>query len=158
MGMFSKLSSAQLFTKSKWFKDGKYLTKITAVKLVDGHKGESFIIESEVIATTSNDDDAPQSGEVAAHVWGVSGDKKQMGLATWMQFLCAVFGMEPEEQSDEEWEKISTEVLDNKSLEGTVMVLDVFTIQTKKNTPFTYHKWLHEATKEDYSKFNVKPL
>lgn len=156
MGIFSKLSSAALFEKSKYCTEGMYIAEIKAVKLVNGFKGDSFVIEASVVAVKSHAEGAPQPGETVAHVWRCSGEKQQMGIATFMQFMSAVFGCEPDEKTDKEWETLSAKVIDENALEGTDMVLEVFNTTTKAGGQFTYHKWLHPAEEKDYAQFGIK--
>lgn len=151
--LFKKLSAAQIFESSKYFRPGRYIVKIKDVKFIDGHRGESFVIETKVLAAVSSAEDAPEVGDTAAHVWKVSGDKKQVGLGTWMQFMCAVLGMNQDDQTDDEWETISNDVIDNNAFEDIDMLLECHNIVTQAGDNFTKHTWIGQATDETKEEF-----
>ncbi len=157
MGMFSKLSTAQVFNKSQFFQEGRYIVKIQNVKFVNGHNGESFVIEARTIAAISDVINAPKPNEMAVHIWNISGSelKKTMGKNTWMGFMCAVLDLDPCDQDDDDWEKISNEVIDDNAFEGIEMLLECHNTTTKSGGPFTVHNWIGKATDETREEFGL---
>jgi hypothetical protein len=155
--MFKKLAGVTAFEKSKFFQEGRYVVKIRKVKFNEsGFKGSSFVIETEILGTQSDNEDAPQRGEIAAQVWRVGdGEKREMAFATWKLFLTGAFEIESE-LSDEEWEELSMNVLEEGVLEGKVMMLQAWMVKTKAGGDFTQHKWLRPATDEDLAEFGIK--
>lgn len=152
MGIFSKMSSVETFSKSKYFQEGIYIVKLKDVKMIQNrHNNDMIVIETEVLESQSDHPNAPVSGESAAHIFGLKND---MGLPTWKGFLCAAFGDEVEGLNDEEWEELSDNVLDKGVLNGTEMYLEAFMIKTKeKGNDFTVHTWVGPADENTYKKF-----
>lgn len=151
MGIFSKMSSVETFSKSKYFQEGIYIVKLKDVKMIQNRHGDDMIvIETEVLEGKSDHPNAPVSGESAAQIWNM---KKDMGLPNWKGFLCAAFVGETKGLSDEEWEELSDNVLDKGILNGTEMFLEAFMIQTKTKNDFTVHTWGGPADENTYKKF-----
>lgn len=159
MNFFKNLSTAKAFGQNKWATPGKYLVKLTAVRFNNGgYKGDSFVIEGTVeAAENAGGADDPKKGDSIAHVWNASGKKQDIARNTWMGFLCAVFGCSPEDRTDDEWAKISADVIENDALKDEVMFLEVFMKKTQAGGDFTYHGWRRIATEEDYKKFGLVP-
>lgn len=155
MGYFDNLSKTQVYSKSKYFQEGTYLVKIVKTQLKKGHKGESFIIETEVLGARSDHDAAPDVGQMASHVWNAG---KEMAIPTLMEFMCALYGVEsPQAVDDAVWEKRAKKVFGKNGAEGQVMRLDVFMTTTKAGNDFTVHRWLRVATDADFEEFDVDP-
>jgi len=158
--IFAKLSEAKGFNQSKWFTRGIYIAQLDAVKFISGgHKGDSFVIESTVLGvknTDPNDVNAPKVGDSTAHIWNATGPKADIARNTWMAFMTAVFGCKNEDYTDAEWEEASADVIDNNSLDGKIMYLEVFNKETKAGGDFTYHAWKRQATPEDLASFGIE--
>jgi len=156
MGYFSKLSTVKTYSKSAYFQPGNYIVEIQKVKLNEGgYKGDSFVIEAKVKAVTSDHPEVPKVGTICAHVWAVSGAKREMGMANWMEFMSAVTGCSPDEKSDDDWQELSEAIIDEDQLNGTDMLLQVFMTKTKAGNDFTVHKWQGFPSKEDYEEFGI---
>ena len=155
MGYFDNMSDAQVFDKSKYFQEGQYLVELKKTELKSGHKGESFVIETSVLGAHSDEDNAPEAGETAAHVWNAS---KEMSQSTLMQFLCALQGVSsPKALDDAKWSKIGKAVFEKNRAAGTVMYLEVFNTKTKAGNDFTVHRWQRVAEDADFERFGVDP-
>jgi hypothetical protein len=152
MGIFANygLSQVELVGAGRYFKEGEYIVRIENTKMVkEGFKGDSVIIEAEVLYVDSSDEDAPPVGTTASHVIKLSGDKTKalMGIKNWMGFLCAASGADdPKERSDEEWDELATAAIQDNALKDLVLRLSCFITRTKEDKPFTVHKWLPEPT------------
>lgn len=157
MGYFGnkRYSDAEVFEKSKFFQEGNYLVRLNKNLLKTGHKGRNFIIECEILGAESDHDEAPQPGQKAAHIWKAD---HEMAMSTYMQFMCALFGVEsPKAVSDEKWDRLSDKVWEQQKYAGTDMVVRVFETTTKAGNTFTVHNWERVATDEDYERFDVEP-
>ena len=158
MGIFSKLSNVKPMGRSKFFAPGLYLVKLIATKLIkDGHKGDSIVIEAEVYAVSSDEEEAPGVGSTGAQVYNITGEKKETGLSNLMQFLTAVFGCDVTDKTDEEWEAIADACFDDNMLAGMYLTLETWNKQNKKNEgTYTVHNWKGLATEQDFSDFGVE--
>ena len=150
--IFKKLSGVVVNDSSKYFKDGTYIVEIKAVSEA-GRDKDHFCIECEVLATKSEDDDAPAAGQTAAEVWKQN-DKWGMGVQRWVGFVCAVLDISPTDLTDDEWEEMSEKVLEGE-FKGYRMKLECFTIMTKQDKPFTKHKWHRQVTESDLREFDL---
>jgi hypothetical protein len=158
MGLFSKMSAVKTYGSSRYFKDGIYIAEITKVRFNEGHKGESFVVETNVKGTKSEDPEAPQPGESAANVWNATGPKRDIALSNWKEFLIGAFDIDTDSQNqmgDQEWEELSNSVLNDCELEGVVMYLECWTKDTNTGGKFTMHKWHRRATEADLKEFGL---
>lgn len=135
----------------------KYILQLKRAVLKRGFKGTSFRLEWQVIAVRTAEEGAPQAGEGRNHVWKADGDKKEIGRNTWMQFLCAAFGVANVKQYDAAtWKKIAREVL-NGALNGKFFVAETFpaAIQSGANAGKyrCHHQYLRQVTKDDLIEF-----
>ena len=151
MGIFDNLTQAQVFENSKWFQPGRYIVEIQQCKFNSGgYKGDSFVVETKVIAVDSSHPDAPQVGETAAQVWNASGDKREIARNTWLGFLCMCYQVKKEDYDDSQWKDISGQVLNDNALQGYRMFLEVFMKKTREGGDFTQHAWRKPATAAHY--------
>lgn len=156
MSIFDDLDNANVFENSKYFQPGMYIAEIVGVKFIQaGYKGDSFVIEAKVVGVKSTHPEAPAVGELCAQVWNASGEKRDIARATWMGFLCAVFGVKQEQYTAAQWKQISSQVIDGGALNGKRFALEVFTKKTRTGGDFTYHKWLGAATAEQLAEFGI---
>lgn len=156
MGILDDLDQAEVFEKSKWFQTGRYIVDIRVCKFIqDGHKGDSFVVETAVVGAISSVSDAPDPGEIAAHVWSASGDKRDMAKATWIAFLCGVLGVEQKAYTGDQWKAISVNALDHNKLSGTRSYLECFMTKTRAGGDFTVHKWGGTPTAEQLAEFGI---
>lgn len=156
MGIFDNLDQAEVFENSKYFQPGRYIIAIKACKFIKGgHKGDSFVIECTVKGVISDDPNAPQIGELAAQVWNASGDKLDIARNTWLGFLCKAYGVKQKDYTGEQWKHISTKVIDDNALGGTVFALECFMKKTKAGGDFTQHAWRGVPTAEQLAEFGI---
>lgn len=156
MGIFDNLDQAQVFENSKWFQPGRYIVEINrCVYIKDGFKGDSFVIEVLVHGAISDDVNAPKPGEIAAHVWNATGDKREIARNTWLGFLCNVFGLKPTDRDSAWWKSVSAQILDDNYLKGTKLYLEVFAKTTQAGNPFTAHNWKGVPTAEQFAEFGL---
>lgn len=160
MGIFAaqQLSKVQVFGSGKYFKPGDYLVRIHDTRYQKGYKGETVIIEAEILGVINDGDEADPVGTINTQVISLSGDqdKVAMGFSNLMGFACAAYEVEnPEAYSSEEWDQILTETLTKNGLENIYMVLSCFNKMSKKEKEYTVHKWLGLATKEDFAKYGL---
>ena len=158
MGIFSKLSDVKPIGSSKFFHEGLYIVKITKIEASEKRKGETVIITGEVAAVVSDRENAPGVGATGAQiiVFG-TGDQKEMAQRNLMQFLCSVYGGEPKDRSDAEWEAIAKSVTDDGALNGYYLVLETWDRPNKSNEGvFTVHNWKGIATEEDFAAFGME--
>lgn len=153
--LFSKLSSVKAFEKSKYFAEGRYIVEFSKIKLISGHRGESFVIEAVVKGALGVPEGGPDVGDTCAQVWNVSGEKRELGLGTWKGFLEGIQGDEIDSYSDEQLEHLSNKILDG-ALEGKMVRLDVWTTTTKSGGDFTVHRWLGAPSEADLEEFGIK--
>ena len=119
MSIFDNASQVNIFENSAYFQPGRYIVRIDEVKMITGgFKGDSFVVQGTVLGAKSDEASAPSVGMTAAHVWSVSGDKREMGRATWFGFLCGVYGVAQSEYSDAQWKQVSEKVIEG-ALNGT---------------------------------------
>ena len=157
MSIYANLSKTVAFEKAAYFDAGLFLVKIVECRRnIGGAKGDSFIIETEVVAVKEGTGKL-KAGQRAAHVWSTAGGqiKEEMAIRTLMSFLCAVLQVRPTDKTDEEWLGIIDSVFEQNILEGTVMRLECTEITTKAGNPFTKHRWLRIATEDDLAYFDV---
>lgn len=160
MGIFDDLDQADAFSNSKYFQEGRYVVKIVACKFIQGHKGDTFVVESTVLGVKSSRADAPQVGERAAHVWRASGspEKVTMGRANWKGFLCAVFALGDGSTLDGAyWKRISASVLDANYLKNQVFGLECHTKKTRSDDDFTVHNWRGPQSPAQLAEFGLAP-
>jgi hypothetical protein len=158
MSIFKKLAGEKVFTSSKFFQPGTYVVDINAVKFIEkGTNGDSMVVETTVRGVRSDEDAAPQPGEVAAHVWNMG---KTMALSTWKGFLIGAYELSATDQegmSDQDWEELSEATYgDGNALEGVRMFLYVWEKTTKAGNPFTMHNWERRATPADLEEFGLE--
>lgn len=161
-GLFDNLDQASVFENSKWFQEGRYIVEITrCVFIKDGYKGDSFVIEARVLGAISTHAAAPTEGQLAAHIWNASGDKRDMARGTWMGFLTNVFQLEQSDRDGDWWKATSAQVLDDNYLGGSKLYLEVFEKpkknQSDPNKPkmFTQHNWYSTPTAEQFAEFGI---
>jgi hypothetical protein len=154
MGIFDNLDQTEVFEQSQYFQTGRYIVAIKACKFIQGHRGESFVIEAIVKGAKSEHEKAPAYGQLAAQVWSASGDKRDIARNTWVGFLCAVYGKKPGDFNAEEW-KATSEAVMNGALLGQLMYLEVFEITTKAGKPFTKHAWRNVPSASDLAEFGI---
>lgn len=159
MGIFDDLDQSDAFDNSKYFQEGRYVVKIHACKLREGHKGTTFIVEATVLGVASEHPNAPQPGERAAHVWKASGspEKIEMGRGTWMGFLCAAFGVQKGAYDGPTWKTISAQVLDDNYLKDQVFGLECHMKKTREGNDFTVHSWRGPQSAEQLATFGLAP-
>jgi len=161
MGIFKnyQLSQVGLVGSGRYFKEGEYVVRIENTKMVrEGYKGDSIIIEAEVLYAESNEEDAPPVNSIASQVLNLSGDKTKttMSLKNWMGFLCAIAGVEDTKAfSDEEWDEMATEAIENNALKDSILKLSCYTTTTKENKPFTAHRWAPQPSDEYLKKVGL---
>ena len=157
MGVLDDLDQAEVFEKSPFYQTGLYLPRIEACKLVNGHNGLSFVIDTTVLGADSKHAQAPQVGNRDSQVWNASKtpQKIEQARGTWMGFLCAVYGVEKTAFDGARWKAISADVLDNNALKGTLMALEAYTRDNTTNEgQYTVHTW-RRPTAEDFAKFGI---
>lgn len=156
MSIFDDLDQAQVFENSAFFQPGSFIVEITNCKFIQGYKGDSFVIESRVLAAQSEHKDAPAVGQLAAQVWNATGKKRDIARSTWLGFLCAVIDKKKDDLSGEQWRDLSGKVIDDNALKGTKMALDVFTKKMQSTgNDFTHHKWIGVPTAEQLAAFGL---
>ncbi len=155
MSIFDNLGDARVYDNSKFFQEGHYIVRIADCKFIEGYKGQTFVIECNVLGAKSGHEKAPTPGQIAAQVFKADGDKRDIALSTWKGFLCVAFGLDPDELDNEEWKDLSASVLDEGSLNGTVLELQCFMKTTLKGGDFTQHKWVGRPGKETLAKFGL---
>ena len=151
MSIFSKakMSTIEVFDKSKYFQEGIFIVDIKAVKIIND---ETFVVETCVVKAKSQHEEAPMEGQTAAHIWKVD-NKYQMHMKTWMGFLTAALGCGVDTYSDAKWIEIAEEIVDENGLAGIQMFLEVVNTVTKKGNDFTVHNWKRQATEKDHELF-----
>jgi hypothetical protein len=157
MGVFDNLDTVKTFEQSKYFEDGRYIVAIEAVKFLSGgFKGDSFVIETRILGAQGTGPGAPVAGDSASHVWNCSGNKREIGQATWLSFLKAVFGKsEIEGMTGDQLKGLSAKIIDQGALNGTKVYLEVWTKETQAGNPFTMHSWKRKATEADLAEFEL---
>jgi hypothetical protein len=166
MGIFDNLTGANPSGGGRYFTPGRYIVDITRIEFKQGFKGESIVIEAQVVAgqpvpdsvnaQTGKPHSPPQPGQTAAHVISASGSKEKMAKDNWMAFLLAVYQCEQAAYTDEQWSDISGKATQG-ALNGQRLLLDVWEKPQKANPDkvFTVHKWMRPATPEDLQEFGV---
>lgn len=156
--MFKQMAGIKAFERSKWFSPGNYIVEINATKFVQNKRKTSVIIETIVLGTDADDENAPQPDEIAAQVIVCSGEWGELGLANWKQFLTIVLQVEdPETVSDEQWEKWTDEAFEEQGLKGVRLHLQCWH-KAKKSNPaevFTVHQWSY-PTEAQLKKFGIQ--
>jgi hypothetical protein len=166
-GRFKGIEDAKVFGgKRPFFKPGKYKVQINAVKWVDSSVGSKsyFIIETTVLE--SNNPDVPVNSD-RSHVINYN---NVMGQPNVKQFVAAVSGVDPSSPSINDavaayWSKQVGEHIDFEGicellvssanpLDGEIMELECFDIETKGGDPFTKHNWLPRKISEETSAAN----
>jgi hypothetical protein len=156
------LSQVQLFEKGMYFQAGRYIVTVTACKFIEGHHGESYVVEGYVQGVLSSHPLAPQKGQTATHAWSASGSKSKIGKSTWVGFLCAVLGVKQGDYSDAQWAEISRAAIDFNGLKGRTAYLECYVSKSSKRATaenpegaFTHHKWHGQPTPEQLSEFGL---
>lgn len=154
MGIFDDVGSAQETSKSGYFVPGVYLVKLVQVKHNNGFKGESIIIEGEVIAVNSEEENAPIVGETRAHVISGFSDtkRKDMALGDLKAFTRAAYNNpDVADWTPQIWSQASQAIVGEK-LAGVVMKLECF---MNGKGSFTIHRWYGHAHADDFARFGV---
>ena len=154
----SKISRNQ---NGKYFTPGMYVVEIGLTKYHVGEKGQSLIIEANVLGAKHSDPDYeggnPSPGEKVAQVWGKEDydlKKKKYSQEKLMSFLCAVFGCEPSTYSDAQWEAVYEQQFKTNAFAGTTLLVQVYDRPRKDgNGVFTIVNWLRVPTEEDLAQF-----
>jgi len=172
MGILDDLDQTEIFSNSKYFQPGRYIVAINKCKLITaGHKGDSFVIEAVVQAAIPDPNHpawyaqahpgkvaaaAPGAGELAAHVWNATGEKRDLARSTWLGFLCAMFGIEKDDKTGKEWNDISKAVMEpNTGLQNQLSYLEVFMIKTRADNDFTKHVWFGAPSQDQLIEFGL---
>ena len=108
--------------------------------IVGGYKGDSFVVQGTVLGAKSDEASAPSVGTTAAHVWSISGEKREIGRATWFGFLCGVYGVSQSEYTDAQWKQVSEKVIEG-ALNGTQVYLECWFNESAAPEIYTVHDW-----------------
>lgn len=148
------MASANVFESSPHFGEGKFIVRIKEVKQVEGSSDNYIAIETELLASKAVGPDSPAVGMEPAHVFKYPG-QNNMGVSTWMQFLCSTLNTEPEAQTDDEWAELSEKITEDNALEGETLELHCHTIITKAGNEFTKHVWKGEPDAETLKTYSL---
>lgn len=163
MGVFDGASKAEIPGNGQWFQPGRYVVeikkcihKLGKAQGGSGYRGESYIIETQILWADSDHENAPAVGSKATQV--VKADSV-MAQANVMQFMCALYPNKdgkpstPASKSDAQWAKLGGKVfIDSRdretesAAEGQVLEVECFlkdtTSPTAKAKHFTVHNWM----------------
>jgi hypothetical protein len=147
MGRFSKIEEVAPSQRGQVFKEGNYVVRIDACKIVDGQKGGTFfIIETTVLET---DNPLIKEGEQHSQVINLT-NPKAMGApySDVKAFIMKALGMDTDEAKkrigEDAMEFVALEKGDNANpFGGITMGLTCVESPPKgdRKTPFTYHNW-----------------
>lgn len=87
--MFAGMATAQMFGKGIFMGEGRFGVRTKLIKLNEGHKGKSFIVEFEVLSSTNEKHAIGSSGS-----WVVKMDKPN-AFSDIKGFVAALIGMDP---------------------------------------------------------------
>ena len=147
MGRFSGVNKARQSGGGNWWKKGKYRTRITKVEFRNGHKGESYIIEGEVLASSN-----PEIlvGETRSQVIKMDKESALGNIGSFMGVCAAV--MTGENLANPDLNEVTEADVEashgeDQPLVGLELEIDAYDIETKAGNPFTVIKYKVPAEK-----------
>lgn len=143
---FKGLGQAKTFERGSPFRqEGSYLLKIKKCILKQTRdKGPAFIAEFEVLETSTPNED-PKG---VTRSWFQKLQDKDVGFGAVKEFMYGVIGVNTQDaaavaKADLTIEDDIADACDNNEMEGQLVKLETTKVTTKKNQPFTRHKWIH---------------
>ena len=137
MGRFSGISKARQSGGGNWWLKGKFRVRISKVEFREGHRGQSYIVESQVL-TSSNPE--VLVGETRSQVIKMD---KESALGNIASFLCAAMAsMTGENLDNPDANEIGESDVEasygpDQPLVGVELNVEAIDIITKAGTPFT---------------------
>lgn len=134
--IFDQINKAKVFGTGQFFQAGEYEIEINAVKFIDGYKGQSFIIESKVLESSSEEIEV---GSIHSQV--IKLENKETGPGNVKKFLSQAFDINPEDK-DTDWGELARKACgDENPMAGLRLHLSAYTVDTKKGGKFTVHDY-----------------
>ncbi len=160
MGVFDNMDQAEIFgDKKPYFFPGQHIVRIAGAKIVNGHKGETHIIEATILGVRSKDPGSSPVGTTCAQGFNASKNPSatKRATATWVKFLCAAYGVEKEAWDGPTWAANVANVIDNGALNGHIMGLDCHFKKMDNGEDFTVHLWKPTPSAEELARFGLDP-
>lgn len=142
MGRFSGVTKARQMGGGNWWLKGRYRAKVTKVEFRNGHRGESFIVECEVLQSNNPE---VLVGETRSQVIKMD---KESALGNIGSFLCVCMSVMTGENLDNpDANEIGESDVEaaygpDQPLVGVELDVEAIDIITKAGKPFTkivYH-------------------
>jgi len=129
------IATAEVSQNGVWWLDGIYKIEIEAVKMITSRKEVAcFIVEGTALESSNPERPIGTKGS-----WVVALNKDP-AAGNIKAFFQAVTGRD--DYTAEEWDELADDAIsDDNPLQGYKVKLQVVTIQTKNNTPFSKHIW-----------------
>jgi len=160
MGVFDDMNQAEIFgDRAPYFYPGQHIVQITGAKVVNGHNGETHIIEGRILGVRSEHPDSSPVGTICAQGFNASKSPQAAKRATetWVKFMCAVYGIKQGDWDANQWKANIANVIDNGALNGTITALDCFFKKMQNGEDFTVHNWKGAPSPDDLLRFGLDP-
>lgn len=133
MGIFSGIENVVASGKTPYVEPGMYKVRVEACKNVDGHRGNFFIVEMEVLES-SNPERMP--GSIMS--WSVKLDKAYLATALGdVKAFVQAATMDASVSEDDILEACSPE----NPLKGSILRINAFNTKTKAGKDYTKLRW-----------------
>ncbi len=158
MGVFDDMNQAEIFgDRAPYFFPGQHIVQITGAKVVNGHHGETHIIEARILGVRSVHPESSPVGTVCAQGFNASKNPAAAKRATetWVKFMCALYGIKQQDWDAAQWKSNIANVIDNGALNGTITMLDCFFKEMLQGGDFTVHNWKGAPSADDLARFGL---
>lgn len=132
MGYFDQIEESSSTAGGNYFKDGRHLVRVKALKMKTSRKKKDLaILESEIVESTAHDPGASIS-------WIVNLTDHEAGLGNIKGMLAALGGCEEEEVDGAGAEQAFSEA---NPFEGMLVACEAYLIKTRAGNDFTKVVW-----------------
>ncbi len=158
MGVFDDMDQADIFgDRSPYFYPGQHIVQLTGAKVINGHHGETHIIEARILGVRSVHPESSPVGTICAQGFNASKNPAAAKRATetWVKFMCSIYGIAQSDWDAAQWKANIANVIDNNALAGTIVALDCFFKPMEKGGDFTVHNWRGIPSVEELLRFGL---
>lgn len=137
MGIFGKATKDRQSGGGNWWKAGSYLAKITKVEFRNGHKGQSYIVECEVLASNNP---AVLVGETRSQVIKMDKESASGNIGSFVCVCCALLSgknLDNPDACEIEESDIEASCGPDQPFVGLEVAVEAVDIKTKAGGDFT---------------------